>query len=186
MKHCVGSFIDTSAKLDGITINCLVAAAATSMPDSIMESCIIRVPIICESRAILNNCLVESAEITAIPACWMFHTTAIKDEDKLLYVTAAFMVTDDLKGALRESTGWSRVASVPSDTLLWKSKLFEAHESMGQSFLATWKTVTCKTINTLSCARNLYSMDDVVRLKYLPAILEHRDLIDKQRDLMTV
>lgn len=185
MKPCVGSVIHSSAKLQGVTVNCLLEAPVETMPGSIIESCIIRVPIFCGPRTILSNCLVENEEIKTIPSEWLFHTAAIKEENQLLFVTIAFTLTDDLKGAVEESIGWSHETDLPSETPLWKAKLFEAHKSMGQSFLATWKKIALNMkVDKRQSSKKFYSMADVVQLKFLPAILEHRKSIEKRNDTL--
>jgi len=178
MKPRVQSFLHNPSRIQGIvTLSCIEADAAM-MEDSIMDSCIVNVPIICEQQTIVSHCLIDDPMINVIPSGWMFHTAAVKQENSVLYITIAFRVDDDLKGTIEQSHGWKGTNLAPTTSTQWQAKLFEAHETMSQSFTATWRSV----INLREHAepnqiRKLqrFSMEDIVKKKDIPAMMQHRE-----------
>lgn len=145
------------------------------MPNSIMDCCIINVPLVCEESTILTNCHIEDPVVQNIPAGWMFHTAAVKIDNVILYITIAFRVDDDLKGSVDQSIGWkSTILESPSSSL-WQARLFEAHKTMSKSFTSTWNSVVSPKMRTSEeLSQQRFSMEDIVQLKFIPAIMEHR------------
>ena len=163
-----------------------IEADAEMMQDSIMDSCIVNVPIICEQRTILSHCLIDDPLINVIPSGWMFHTAAVKQDDLVFYVTIAFPVEDDLKGTIEKSRGWKGTSLATTTSTQWQAKLFEARETMSQSFTVTWRNV----INLGEQAREKesfevrklqrFSMEDIVKIKDIPAMMRHRENVSRK------
>lgn len=177
MKLRVQSFLSNPSRIQGIVTLSCIEADAEMMKDSIMDSCIVNVPIICEQQTIVSHCLIDDPVINVIPSGWMFHTAAVKQENSVLYVTIAFRVDDDLKGTIEQSHGWKGTSLASTTSTQWQAKLFEAHETMSQSFTATWRSVT----NLLEHAESKemrklqrFSMEDIVQKKDIPAMMQHR------------
>ena len=68
----------------------------------------------------------------------------------------------------------------------WQAKLFEARETMSQSFTVTWRNV----INLGEQAREKesfevrklqrFSMEDIVKIKDIPAMMRHRENVSRK------
>jgi len=177
MKRLVGSGCRNSSLVQGIVINSLVEADIEMKPKSIMDNCIITVPLVCNESTILSHCRIESPIITFIPTGWLFHTAAIKVDNEIVHVTIAFHVTEDLKGDIIQSPYWKGMLNDQKlSCSIWQSKLFEARQTMAESFLATWKQVTNPPSVTSSSCR--YSMQDIVKSKHLPSMMNHRAFLE--------
>ena len=108
---------------------------------------------------------VEIADDLTIPIGFLYHTVAVKMEDKRRFVTVAFSVSDDMKlSADITSAGNLQYGGKPLEKLfqinpealntqsvfgdrgsvsLWNARLFTAHSSMSESFRQTVKLVSC-------------------------------------------
>ena len=115
------------------------------------------------SRTILSN--VEIADDLTIPAGFLYHTVAVKVENKRRFVTVAFSVSDDMKfsadianaGNLQfggkmmeklfqmspEALNAQSVFGDRGSVSLWNARIFTAHSSMSESFRQTVKLVSC-------------------------------------------
>lgn len=179
MKNLVQSQVCCiSSSIGGVVTASLLRAEVKQMGNSVLDSCVINVPLVCQTSTILSNCLIEDPVVNTIPAGWMFHTAAVKQDRSVLYVTIAFHVDDDLKGSVGRSCGWKLAKCSASS--LWQARLFEAHETMSQSFTSTWKSVVSLQSKTIledlssTIDNQRFSMEDIVQLKYIPAMLEFR------------
>lgn len=180
MKRLVGSKCRNSFLIQGIVINSLVEADIEMKPNSIMDNCIITVPLVCEESTILSHCRIESPIITFIPTGWLFHTASINVADAVLHVTIAFNVTEDLKGDITQSRLLSEMQNNQTHSCsIWQFKLFEARQTMAESFLATWKQVTNPSSFSSNSCR--YSMQDIINSKHLPSMMKHRALLERCR-----
>lgn len=173
----IGSCYRNSCLIQGIVINSLVEADIEMKTKSIMDNCIITVPLVCEESTILSHCRIESPIITFIPAGWLLHTAAITVDDAIMHVTIAFHVTEDLKGDITQSPHWKEMLNDQQYSCsIWQSKLFEARQTMGESFLATWKQVTNPSFVSSSSRR--YSMQDIIKFKHFPSMMSHRAFLE--------
>jgi len=183
MKSFVGcQGLQYLTSLNGIAINSIVKAQVELKDESIMDHCIIDVPLTCERRTILSQCHIDDPEIVIIPTGWLFHTATLMEDEELLYVTIAFLLDDNLKGSVGHSQSWKNTPSAESCSL-WAAKLFEAKDTMAKSFTTTWKSVMtgCSVSNNLSSIRR-YSMEDVIKLKHLPTMLDYIKSLTKPSD----
>lgn len=187
MKPRVQSLFFGTSDIKGVVTASVLQASVKMMEDSIMDSCIIDVPIICERFTIVSSCCIDDPEVKSIPANWMFHTAALKQDtdNSALYVTVAFCINDDLKGSLEKSLGWKGTNLESPLCSLWLARLFEAKETMGQSFTATWRLVTNpdKITVTHKTDTRRFSMEDIIKLKYIPAMMQHKRTISEKTNL---
>ena len=180
MKRITQSFCISTLSIQGVVTTSCLQAEVEMMKDSIMDSCIVSVPIVCEPRTIISHCLIDDPVVNVIPAAWLFHTAAVKNEDSILYITIAFRTDDDLKGSLEQSHGWKNSPFGSPADILWRVRLFEACETMSQSFVATWKIVAKVDTGSERNNSQRFSMEDIVQLKYIPAMMEHRRVITQK------
>lgn len=168
----------STSNIQGVVTASILRAEIEMMKDSIMDSCIVSVPFVCEPRTIISHCLIDDPVVNVIPSPWLFHTAAVKQGTCVLYITIAFRTDDDLKGSVEESHGWNGSIFVSPNDTLWRARLFEARETMSQSFVATWKMVAKGGENTSERVNfQRFSMEDIVELKCIPAMMEHREII---------
>ena len=180
MKTFVQSMCHNSRGLQGVVSTSVLQAEVVSMENSIMDSCIISVPVICEPRTIVSHCVIGDPVVKTIPAGWMFHTAAIKQNHSVRYITIAFLVNDDLKGTIEQSNGWKSTTLDSASCTLWQARLFEAYDTMDKSFAETWKKVTNFSSNHKEEPMDhvtRFSMQDIVKLKHIPSMMEHMDNI---------
>ena len=172
---------DPASRMEGVAINCLFRATVQIKTGSIVDHCIINVPLVCQQRTILSHCHIEDPQVVTIPEGWLFHTAALMLDGRLEFVTIAFQVDDDIKGPVGKSRSWSKAAiRCPQDASLWKAKLFQSSkESMAKSFVATWKEVCSSSSDPATCQRR-YSMEDIVKYKNIPTMLENMQHIISQ------
>lgn len=179
--------------MQGVVTNSLLASDSVQMKEgSVMDNCIVRSHLICEENTIISHCHVDGDEdsiIINIPSGWLFHTAALMAANAVRYVTVAFRVEDELKNPLKRSCTWKDCFGAlhefyNDDDSLWSAKLFEAKETMGQSFITTWKSVMSGLKTQLSCDKaarheslRLYSMEDILNMKHMPTMLEHKEQI---------
>lgn len=189
MTPRVQSLFSGTSDIKGVVTTSLLQVPVKMMEDSIMDSCIINVPIICERSTIVSSCCIDDPEVQSIPAGWMFHTAALKEDANscVLYVTVAFCIKDDLKESIEKSRGWKETHLESPLCSLWLARLFEAKETMGQSFTATWRLVTNLQTNTVTDKTDTqrFSMEDILKLKYIPAMMEHKRIISEKIKLST-
>ena len=144
-----------------------------------MDNTIITSPLVCEESTILSHCCIDNPIVTHIPKNWLFHTAAITIDGAVLYVTIAFSVTEDLKGDINQSPHWKTLHVQPGIACsIWQSRLFEARKTMGESFLATWNQVTAPFSTIYSSNSPRYSMQDIIKFKYLPSMISHRESLE--------
>lgn len=180
MKPHVQSLFGCDSKIKGVVTTSLLYAQVEMENNSIMDSCIITVPVVCEQSTIISNCLIDDPIVKNIPEKWLFHTAALKHNNSILYVTVAFCIHDDLKDSVANSNGWKIANLERPSCSLWQARLFEAHDTMGKSFAATWRLVENLRETNSNSSLVRFSMEDVVKLKYIPALMEHRrTIIDK-------
>lgn len=183
MKSRVQSLVySRSSDIKGVVTTSLLQAEVKMMEDSVMDSSIINVPLICERSTIVSGCYIDDAEVKRIPMNWMFHTAALKQDSSVLYVTVAFCIYDDLKGSIEKSREWKGTNLESPSCSLWEARLFEAKETMSQSFTATWRLVINlqENIVTDKTDTRRFSMDDILKLKCIPAMMQHkRDITEK-------
>lgn len=167
----------------GIAINSVFKAKVDLKEETVVDDCIIAIPLVCEKRVILSCCQLGDPEVGVIPAGWLFHTAALMIDGNVLYVTVAFLVDDDLKGSLGQSRSWKHVADVEAQhTSVWEAPLFEAKPTMSQSFTATWKSVTRNGQHDSDNHVRRFSMKDIIKLKHIPAMLQHSQNINRLRE----
>lgn len=108
---------------------------------------------------------VEVADELTVPAGFLYHTVAVKVENKRKFVTVAFGVGDDMKfsvdiaragslqfgGKLMEKVFQMNSKALNTQSVfgdrgsvsLWNARLFTAHSSMSESFRQTVKLLSC-------------------------------------------
>lgn len=154
MKPIAQSFCREPSGIQGIVTTSCLEADVESMIGSVMDSCIVNVPVVCERQTIVSHCVIDDPIIQVIPSCWMFHTAAVKQENSVLYVTIAFRIDDDLKGRVEQSRGWKGTTLEHPTSTLWQARLFPGLGTMSQSFTATSYDATsrkCPAQDKLPC-----------------------------------
>lgn len=177
MKPLAQSFCLKPSGIQGIVTTSYLETHVETMKDSVMDSCIVNVPVVCEGHTIVSHCLIDDPMIKIIPSRWMFHTAAVKHENSVLYVTIAFRIDDDLKGTVEQSSGWKGTPLESPTSTLWQARLFAGHGTMSQSFTATWRMVSNRSENeelTKTNTLQRFSMEDIVQQKCIPAMMQHR------------
>jgi len=185
--------------ISGIVLNSVLAAPGCLVArTAVVEYSLIESIITIGDNTILSNVHINSS--MAIPPGFLFHTIAVMVGTSRRYVTVAFHHTDDMKytagmagtqslqygGRLldqlyRSSTRFTpeTVFSGAGSASLWTAKLFTSHGEMAESFAKT-----ASMVNNLvhfekemvhDCQDGeLYSMDDLVKIKDGQGILEFR------------
>ncbi|XP_057377678.1 fucose-1-phosphate guanylyltransferase-like [Daphnia carinata] len=176
MKPIAQSLCRKPPGIQGIITTSCLEADVESMSGSVMDSCIVNVPVVCERQTIVSHCVIDDPLIKVIPSCWMFHTAAVKQDNAVLYVTIAFRIDDDLKGRIEQSRSWNGTTLEHPTSTLWQARLFAGLATMSESFTATWKMVSNREKNEeLIKTLQRFSMEDIVQHKYIPAMMQHRE-----------
>lgn len=183
MRSIVGSRLRGECTIRGVVVNSIVQAGTVVEPSSIMDTCLVEVPVHVEGRTILSQCVIDDPDIKTIPSGWLFHTAALDGGERSWYVTVAFRVDDDLKGETRDSQSWMDLGGVPPTTSLWEARLFAAEATRSESFKATWRLVTDRH-RTATSDVALYSQADVVQNKCIASMLHHRNQIERMKRIL--
>jgi len=198
LENIVCSKIEKDAgEIRGIVLNSVINEVASIPQDSIVEYSIFDAKVSLGPKTILSNIHIDHD--LEVPAGFLYHTIAVTIDGDRKYVTVAFHNTDDMKftsdvtlsqnllyggklldklyTAAPERFNPKTVFPGSTSVSLWNAKLFSAQKTMSESFKDTVEMISIidnQGQNNLDCKPELYSMDDLVRLKDCIGILDYR------------
>ena len=190
------------SELEGCVIHSKLIIGSKSTERSVIEYCDFSQPIEVGGNSIVSGCVYKGHSINdiVIPANTFMHSVMVKKNGNTKYVTIVCNTDDDTKKSYTRANAGNvqflqhnlsklntlipistMIEATSSKVSLWNVKLFTIHNTLDESFMASlslahyYNEPNPYKEYLIDCKSDRYSISDVMEMKEIGAIIEHRN-----------